>query len=234
MVRLINHMHPMTIDGLVNRVDELLALGEQVLATKYTPDGRYSVSYVKPAPMAGFRTATLSFIDRVYGNLHPHFSQFSKQTEHTGASDAERGIAILQAIRSEISGGWLFSIKGLVTAELFSNFLDMAEHLHAAGYKDPAAVMIGSVLEEHLRQLCIKHSIDVTEDRDGKELSKKADRLNSELAKADVYTKLDQKQITAWLDLRNSAAHGKYDQYNGEQVLQFLNGVVSFMARVAP
>jgi len=224
----------MTINDLVRRIDELLTLGRQVLSTKWSTGGRYNVEHVKPAPMAGFRSASLSFIERVYGSSHPHFLQFTKQTEDTFAGDAERGIAILEAIRSEIAGGWLFTIKGLVAAELFSDFLDMAEHLHISGYKDPAAVMVGSVLEEHLRQLCIKHSIDITEERDGKDVSKKADRLNSELVKANVYTKLDQKQITAWLDLRNNAAHGKYDQYTDDQVSQFLSGVVSFMARVAP
>jgi hypothetical protein len=33
---------------------------------------------------------------------------------------------------------------------------------------------------------------------------------------------LDQKQITAWLDLRNNAAHGKYSAYSDTQVKQFI------------
>lgn len=224
----------MNISDLVNRVDELLALGQTVLATKWATGGRYRTEHVKSAPMAGFRSAALSFISRVYGDSHPHFTEFTKQTVHTFTGDAERGIAILEAIRSEITGGWLFTVKGLVAAELFSDFLEMAEHLLESGYKDPAAVVIGSVLEEHLRQLCVKHIIETEEEKDGKQVSRKTDRLNSDLTKASVYTKLDQKQITAWLDLRNNAAHGKYDAYTREQVAQFLSGVVGFMARVAP
>ena len=45
---------------------------------------------------------------------------------------------------------------------------------------------------------------------------KKTDRMNSELTKAEAYSKLDQKSVTAWLDLRNKAAHGKYDEYDLE------------------
>lgn len=224
----------MTIADLVRRADELLALGEQTLSTKYFSDAPYNIAYVRESNMAGFKAAVLSFIDRVFGASHPHFKEFDRQTQQHFLGDAERGIAILQAIRAEISGGWLFSVRSLVAAELFSDFLDMAEHLLDAGYKDPAAVMIGSVLEEHLRQLCAKSSIEVDEERDGKVLSKKADRLNADLVKANVYTKLDQKQITAWLDLRNNAAHGKYDEYTHEQVAQFLSGVLGFMIRVAP
>lgn len=125
------------------------------------------------------------------------------------------------------------SVKGLVAAELFSDFLDMAEHLLETGYKDPAAVMVGSVLEEHLRQLCQRHGVASEDIKDGDHVPKKADRLNSELAKGDAYTKLDQKLITAWLDLRNKAAHGKYMEYNDDQVRQMLFGVTEFMARVS-
>jgi len=109
----------------------------------------------------------------------------------------------------------------------------MAEHLLSNGYKDPAAVMVGSVLEEHLRQLCLKNDLDVETEVDGKLKPKKVDRLNSELAKNEVYGKLDQKSVTAWLDLRNKAAHGKYDEYTAEQVKNMVLGVTEFLARVS-
>ena len=37
-----------------------------------------------------------------------------------------------------------------------------------AARKDAAAVMIGSVLEEHLRQLCLRHEVQVADVKDGK------------------------------------------------------------------
>ena len=91
--------------------------------------------------------------------------------------------------------------------------------------------MIGSVLEEHLRNLCGKRGISVEIIKDGKPLSKKADLLNSELSASDVYNKLDQKSITSWLDLRNKAAHGKYSDYTKEQVEIMYQGVLNFISR---
>ena len=44
-------------------------------------------------------------------------------------------------------------------AELFADFLEMADYLLSEGYKDPAAVLGGSMLEEHLRQL--RQSMDI-------------------------------------------------------------------------
>lgn len=48
-----------------------------------------------------------------------------------------------------------------------------------------------------------------------------------------VYSKLDQKAVTAWLNLRNKAAHGRYAEYTEAQVALFLQSVTDFVARTA-
>jgi hypothetical protein len=116
----------------------------------------------------------------------------------------------------------------LIHADIFTDFLDMADYLMQQGYKDPAAVVAGSVLEEHLRKLCDKYGIPTVK-ADGK--PKTADALNSELASANVYSKLEQKSVTAWLDLRNKAAHGKYTEYDQDQVASLIRGVREFAIR---
>ena len=52
------------------------------------------------------------------------------------------------------------------------------------------------------------------------------------LTKKQVYNKLDQKNVTAWLDLRNEAAHGKYQEYTKEQVSLMLRSLSDFMVRI--
>ncbi len=138
---------------------------------------------------------------------------------------------MLKAAKQEIDGGWLTSLKGLISAEIFSDFLEMAEYLLEQKFKDPAAVMIGSVLEEHLRQLCQNNSLPIDTVKDGKSIPKKADTMNADLAKAGVYNPLSPKSVTAWLDLRNKAAHGQYGEYTQEQVKLMYQGVTDFIAR---
>ena len=138
-------------------------------------------------------------------------------------------VGILKALRADYSAGYLATVEELVHADLFSDFLGMADHLLTQGYKDPAAVLVGSVLEEHLRKLCLKSGLAVSAGAN----YKKADTLNAELAGAGVYSKLDQKSITAWLDLRNKAAHGHYADYTKAQVQLMLDGVRHFMVRLA-
>jgi hypothetical protein len=137
-------------------------------------------------------------------------------------------MGIVEALRHDYVDGGLAPIQELVRAEVFDDFLGMSEHLLEQGYKDPAAVLVGSVLEQHLRKLCDRAAIP-TFLSDGK--PKKADALNSELATKDVYSKSDQKSVTSWLGLRNDAAHGHYDKYTSEQVRILLLGVRDFTRR---
>jgi hypothetical protein len=144
------------------------------------------------------------------------------------SSSLQSVYGILQALRNDYDSGHLQSVVELIHADIFADFLEMADYLLEQGYKDPAAVVTGSVLEEHVRKLCIKHGIPVVK-ADGS--PKKADALNADLAAGMVYTKLDQKSVTGWLDLRNKAAHGKYNEYTDGQVSLMLQAVRDFLSR---
>jgi hypothetical protein len=138
-------------------------------------------------------------------------------------------IGILQALRADYAAGRLRGIEELVHADTFSDFLEMAKHLlDEGGYKDAAAVIAGSTMEAHLRSLCAKHNVAVSTANG----PKKASLLNDELANVSAYTKGDQKQITAWLAVRNDAAHGHYAKYQGPQVALMIDGIRDFIRRV--
>jgi hypothetical protein len=139
-------------------------------------------------------------------------------------------MSVVEALRGDLEDGFIGSISELIRAEVFGNYLDMADHLLDEGYKDPAAVVAGSTLEAHLRQLCAKHGIDVTRVNNGKIQHKRAGELNQDLGRS-VYSGFDQKQITAWQNLRNDAAHGHYEAYSADDVERFVGGLRDFVAR---
>jgi hypothetical protein len=134
-------------------------------------------------------------------------------------------LGILEAIKYELENGFIDDIQKLLQADIFADFLEMGEHLLKEGYKDPAAVIIGSVLEDALRKLAAVNDIATTNEK-GKILT--IEPINVELAKKEVYNQLVKKQITSWADLRNNAAHGHYDQYDSKQVEQMLQFVQTF------
>jgi len=142
-------------------------------------------------------------------------------------------IGIIKALKSDLQNDYLKSLNQIIQAEVFSDYLEMSEHLLAEGYKDPAAVLIGSTLEVHLRELCQENNIeiDLTNSK-GNLIPKKADLMNSDLAKANIYSSAYQKQITAWLGIRNAAAHGKYSEYSNDEINLMLQGVRQFMLTI--
>lgn len=218
----------MKLEGIKNRVNELLTLSDEVIKTSWSDSWN---SWVSDRLFSEFRSSSLSYLKNTFGIDHPVYIDFLNKVSKATPDDTNKGIGIIKAAKQEIEGGWLFTIKGIVSAEIFSDQLEMAYYLLDENYKDPAAVLIGCVLEEHLRQLSKKHNISTVREKDGKPFPKKADLLNSELASANVYNKLDQKSITSWLDLRNKAAHGNFGDYSKEQVEIVYQGVANFISR---
>lgn len=175
------------------RINELISLADRTLATKKHTNSKFSVPYVDSEIFNEFRSSSLSFILVLYSKDHPYYQDFENKVLRNSPEQTEIGRGILKSIKSEIEGGWILSFKGLISAEIFSDFLEMAEHLLDEKFKDAAAVMIGSDLEEHLKQLCTKNKIDLYIIKEDKTITKKADLLNAELTKATVYNALDQK-----------------------------------------
>jgi len=220
-----------TNDKLIKRINDLIDLSDKVLVTERRGSGSLSLSSVDNLVFTEFKNASLSFIMSLYGNKHPYYTNFENSCHRNTPYETKSGKGILNSIKTEIEEGWLNTLRGLVSSEIFVDFIEMAEHLLSENYKDAAAVMLGSVLEEHLRQLAIKNGLATSEVKGGKSIPKKADLLNSELTKDGVYNMLDQKNVIAWLDLRNKAAHGKYSEYTIAQVELMKQNIMDFIAR---
>lgn len=168
-----------------------------------------------------------SFIVRVTGERSTYTAAFKARADSRTVAPTSAGLGILRGLREDLASGRLSTLSEVVRADVFSDFLEMAEYLLAEGYKDASAVLGGGVLEEHVRLLCDAHGIPTSANAK----PKKADTMNAELAGAQVYNKNQQKIITGWLGIRNDAAHGKYGEYTAEQVEQYLAGVRDFINR---
>ena len=178
---------------------------------------------------------------RVYAKLtdivfrfSPQNSQYRKTCDSTsGKTDPydwnklEVAAGVVAALRDAYADGFLDDVQELIHGEMFSDYIDMAVYLLEEGYKDAAAVITGGTLEQHLRQLSTKSSLPILDSKNNKPL--KADFLNNELVRAGVYQKGEQKSVTAWLDLRNNAAHADYDSYQAKDVDLMIQGIRNFI-----
>lgn len=217
----------MNLTDFVKRADEIIGMADRVIPTFSV--SAYGYDYDNQA-YGVFRSSGLSFLENTFGAAHAYYKEFDRITKEAYKSSALAGRGVMVAARGEVVGGWTVTARGIVSAEIFGDFMEMAQHLLAENYKDPAAVMAGSVLEEHLRQLAGKHTvaIDVVDSK-GKTVPKKAEVLNADLVKAGVYNVLNQKLVTSWLDIRNKAAHGKYTEYSADNVGLMIQGILQFM-----
>lgn len=218
----------MHIDENINRrLDELLKMGEQVLATRKPPPTNtigFDAS-VNPQLAYQWATSVQNLLVRVFGHNSEHYKNFTKQVDDSKGftySRVTRSQGILKAAKDDYQNEQLFEVRKLVEAEVFDDFLEQAEHLFDLGYYQPAAVIAGSVLEDGLRKLCQMHKIPITD-------RPKLDRMNADLAKASIFSKLVQKKITALADLRNKASHGQWNQFSKEDVGEMLPAVRRIM-----
>jgi RNA-binding protein YhbY len=140
-------------------------------------------------------------------------------------------LGVVESLRAGVEAGYINSITELIHGELFGDFLEMARYLLDEDYKDPSAVVAGAALEAHLRQLCVKNGIATVVSGSAGSHPKKADAMNAELAKVPAYSGLDQKSVTAWLGLRNKAAHGEFSEYSKGQVALMVTGIQDFITR---
>ena len=157
----------------------------------------------------------------MFGVESVRYATFSERCGSAAPSCVETGIALLRSAKDGVENGALTNLESLVSADVFSDFLDMARHLHDGGYKDAAAVLAGSVLENGLRRVAAKRGLT------GGDIK----TLNDRLAQAGEYNRLTQKRVQVWNDIRNQAAHGNFDEYDTENVQEMLDGVASLLER---
>lgn len=98
---------------------------------------------------------------------------------------------------------------------IFDDLIDQAKELVMKGFKDPAAVLGRIIIETTLKDLCKKEKIEI-EDKAG------LSAINNQLKEAGVFTKPQFKNCQINIELGNSAAHGKFEDYDESDVKKML------------
>lgn len=167
----------------------------------------------------------LSAIDR----YAPAGSAYHKQADAMRESPSwapDLG-SILEALRDDYREGGMRSVAELLHAALFDDFLEMATELDSKGFHGPAAVLAGSVLEEHFRKLAGKNGAAVGDAR-GRPLS--VETLGVELVKRQVISEPRRKMIASGYGQRTEGAHGRFDKVVPEEVSRMIDGIRDFIA----
>ena len=209
------------------RFIELTQQLEQIQATKTVrPSSLTGSSYMHIDSMLVLNWAVKvrSLLERLGTETASQLKSFVEAEKYrpmeTELDRLNRLEAIFLATKEDFEGGYLVSFRSLVQAEVFTSELEQADELLSSGYATAAAVIAGVVLETTLRDMCTAHGID----------HGKLDKMNAELAKAGAYHTTQQKRITALAGIRNSAAHGKPEEFTKADVRGMIDDVERFLA----
>lgn len=161
------------------RLAAMLEKADALLKTYTSPPDNFIgfEGWVDSDLFAEWRTQSLVLLSQCLGADHGYTRSFEERTEKPSVpSSVKSGMGVLRAASEDLVNGYLFGTRSLIEAEVFSDFLEIAQHLLDSGYKDPAASLAGAVLEDGLRRVCSAASVPFKKS-DG------LDALNTALAK---------------------------------------------------
>lgn len=208
------------------RFQELSDQLKQIEGSEIPKYSEYIGSYqhIEEDLILNWEVKARSLISSVCGKDSEHYTSFIKagklQPYEKSPTRLRRLRAVFLAAREDFEGGYLNSIRNLVQAELAGDEIDQAKELFDSGYIAAAAVVAGVILETTLRSLSAKRSLPIGS----------MDRMNAELSKVGEYNALIQKRVTSLAAVRNSAAHGKSNEYTSEDVKHLISEVERFVA----
>ncbi len=214
-------------DKILKTLDTLILHGQSLSPSIYKKDFNIMTDeHLDHARYTQWNTQCLNLLSQIKTGKSVHFEKFLEeenkgykkhiksgregQEYHSISVEIFYKLAVLRALKEDVKSGNFFDEELLITADAFDSILGQAEYLLDGGYKDAAAVLIGAVLESTLRKLCDKNGVTYGD-------NPKMNSLNDSL-KDKAYNALIHKQIIAWADLRNNAAHGHFDKYDKRQV----------------
>jgi hypothetical protein len=217
-----------TTEQIGYRIDRLIEKGHAVRRDDYEWGGGEEFEpdkLIDPAALSAWEVQTRVALTAILGADHEYTLALIGY-QGSGLRQWHRinyQLEILGALREDLDSGDLFQRLGaLLTADVFSDFLEMAEHLAEQGYKDPAASLAGAVLEDGLRKIAIAHDVPVKSAND-------IAALNTRLVQKGIYNNLRRKQVDGWTFVRNKADHAEFDEYTADDVAGMIAGVRGFL-----
>ena len=154
-------------DRIMAEVDDLVELGIRIHRSASVSSS--GIGGDELAEVTTWVTRLGHLVRNLYGEKSQHFDSYSKAlatqnffTLHSNYYEHfTQMLGVAKAIKHEINHGLLVNFKSLAQAEVFADFLEMGEYLLEEVYKDAAAVIIGSVLEDGLRKLSERSGLSI-------------------------------------------------------------------------
>ena len=111
----------------LERIDALIDKANAVRAThKPNPPGVIGFPTTDSEAFTEWATQGVTFLENLLGPNHTYTNAFRSEAERGGYTGVvSSGIGVLSAVREDVEGGYMSTVETLISAEVFSDFLDM-------------------------------------------------------------------------------------------------------------
>jgi len=213
-------------DKITKRFKELVEGGEKLVNQIGSDNDGDHEYYVHPQEIPAYQKWLSSVLNLLHAAC-PRDSEYINDAERIMKHEAmQNGIpsvvvtkmmGLLESAQHEWAEGLLRKIEYIIAAETFDDFLDHAASYHKANKKTEASVLASAVLEDTVKKIAMKNSINST----GRSL----DPLIDELVKASVFDGIKAKRAKAYAAVRNKALHAEWDEFTIKDVGEMINGI---------
>lgn len=217
-------------DLLLNQHIKMQSTGQGEMLLMQLEHGRSEQDILFSVSVQSLRTRLGNLLDLLATNQR----KFSDLKKEISKAHIEQLHGTITAIKRDYEDGLLESVVKLIEANLVADYLTQAEHL-LKGNKDgvhtygPAAVLAGAVLEDGLRRLCARQTPPISTNKPGG-YPKTMGTLIDDLKNAGLFNELKAKQLRAWTDIRNAAAHGRFNDFTRSDIEQMIPAIQNFLA----
>jgi hypothetical protein len=170
------------------------------------------------------RAESTALINYVYGSEHAQAGEFRRTIRNETLHHLQAAEGMLRGAIESIKHGLLEDLRTQVLLDVQGDFLAAADAALQSGAKDVAAALSCVVLEDSVKRLAAKNSLD---DLTDKEFSVAV----AGLFKANAITKATKGALLAHKDLRNSALHAQWHEVSPESVQALLYFLPVFIER---
>lgn len=230
---------PNLFSKYLTRFDELINKGEEI--DKASASGIVFLDSNFQS-LVEWKVQCISLLNQVVppNSVHINLIEELKKPEEPNRvewvyrSILRKWLSYLKAIKADFQEGFLGDLTLAIEAEIAADYMGQSEQLLSEGKSGrydhvPAAVLAGAVLEKSLKTLCTKQTPPILT-INAKGLPLTLNPLIDELKKVGVFNELKAKQLRAWADIRNAAAHGEFDNFNRSDVEGMIKGIGEFLA----
>lgn len=195
---------------------EALAVVEQLLPSR---KGEFAALYKRDIRRKGVTTETYSIEDWMLGIRAPTSIWLEGKLfeESMALSKFKAQLGILGACERRFQSS-LFEIRTMVQADILDSELAAAKELLNSGYARAAGAITGVLLEKHLAEVALNHSVEL-----GRKRPTLAN-LNEALKSSGVIDVPTWRQLQYFIDIRNLCTHRSGREPGRDEVQALIDG----------